>query len=434
MQVFRKPGRVIAAVVAAVMVFSVAGVMISRAFAATPGVSTAQAARKTLSATVSVSGKTEADVKRDVFPPAAGTLEDIAVTEGQEVKAGQPLATLDTEQLDAAVEAAESAYAQATAQVDAADSAGPSSADRDAAQAQVTATKRAYDRAKSAVANAQDAVDAADSATKSEAKGKLDAAKSSKEQAYAGYLSASAGLRKLATTKTDASVNAARVAERAAKRALARAKEDRRNDVLTAPIDGFVIFNPVAAPAADGSAQKATVGTLVSPAAAPFTVVDLHTLKFVAQLDESDVPRVKSGSSAVIELDATPGRDYSAKVDCVRPNASQTSNGGNAFPATMRLENADQALRIGMGGSVTVTVADVKDAIAVPIEALVDDKDGQSVFVVVNGKLVQREVTTGVMTESDVQIAKGLKAGEVVALQSGSPLKAGMQVKTGGAQ
>jgi len=432
MQVFRKRGRVIAAVVAVVVVLGVAGVMISRAFAAGPGVATTKATRKTLSATVSVPGKTEADVKRDVFPPAAGTLVAIAVTEGQEVKAGQTLATLDTEQLDAAVEAAESAYAQASAQVDAADSAGPSHADRDAAAAQVTATKRAYARAKSAVTRAQAAVDAADSAAKPEAKGRLDAAKSSKEQAYAAYLSAGAALRKLSSTKTGAAEHSAKVSQRAAKRALARAKKTRGKALLTAPIDGVVIFNPVSAPAADGSAQKATVGASVSPAAAPYTVVDLHTLKFVAQLDESDVPRVKTGSPAVVELDATPGREYTAKIDSISPNASLTSNGGNAFPATMKLKNADLALRIGMGGSVTITVTDVQDAIAVPIEALVDENDGQFVFVVENGKLAKRKVTTGVMTESEVQIAKGLDANELVALSSGTPLEAGTSVKTGG--
>jgi HlyD family secretion protein len=433
MQVFKNRGWVVAAVVVAAAVFGVAGVMISRAFAATPGVVTAPAVRKTLSATVSVSGKTEADVKRDVFPQAVGTLEDIVVTEGQEVKAGQTLATIDTEQLDAAVEAAESAYAQAAAQVDAVDNASPSSADRVAAVAQVTATKRAYDRAKSGVANAQAAIESTTGEAKSEAKTKLEAAASAKEQTYAAYLSANAGLRKLSAS-TGAAKHSAEVAERAARLALARAKKNRDKSELTAPIDGVVIFNPVASPAADGSAQKATIGAAVSPGAAPFTVVDLRSLKFSAQLDESDVPRVKTGSLAVVELDATPGREYSARVDCVRPNASLTSNGGNAFPATMKLANADEVLRIGMGGSVTITVSDVKDAVAVPIEALVEDKDGQSVFVVVNGQLAKREVTTGVMTESEVQIAKGLEAGEVVALSSGTLLKAGMQVKTGGAR
>ncbi|MDO9175918.1 MAG: efflux RND transporter periplasmic adaptor subunit, partial [Actinomycetota bacterium] len=432
MQVFRnRRWAVGAAALALVAVLGVAGVMISRAFAATPGVATATAARKNLSATVSVSGKTEADVKRDVFPQAAGTLKEIAVVDGQEVKAGQQLATLDAEQLDAAVEAAESGHAQAVAQVDAAESAGPSSADRDAAAAQVTAAKRANDRAKSAVARAQAAVEATSGAAKSAAKGQLDAAKSAKEQANAAYLSASAARRKLSSSSTDAALKAARTAQRGAKSALARAKEARGNAVLTAPIDGVVVFNPVAAPGADGSAQKVTEGASVSPAAAPFTVVDLHTLKFTAQLDESDVPRVKTGSAAVVELDATPGREYSAKVDCVRPTAMQTSSGGNAFPATMLLENADGALRIGMGGSANITVADVKDAIAVPIEALVEDKDGKSsVFVVVSGRLAKREVTTGVMSETEVQIAKGLKAGEVVALSSGTPLEVGMQVKT----
>lgn len=433
MQVFRNRGWVVTAVATMVVLLGVAGVMISRAFAAAPSVVTATAESKTLSVTVSVSGKTEADVKRDVFPQAPGTLASIAVTDGQEVRAGQPLATLDSEQLDAAVEAAESACAQAAAQVDAVDSTAPSSADRAAAKAQVLAARRAYDRASAALVAAQAAVESTTGVARTQAAAGAESAASAKEQSYAAYLSANAALARLQVS-TSAARESAQTAARAAEAALARARRSRDMSVLTAPIDGVVIFNPVGAPSADGSAPKVTVGAAVAPGAAPFTIVDMGSLRFTAQLDESDVPRVKPDSPAVVELDATPGREYRTKVVCVSPTASLTSNGGNAFPASMRLDNADQALRIGMGGSATLSVADVQDAIAVPIEALLEDKDGQSVLVVVDGQLVRREVTIGVMTESEVQIAKGLRAGEIVALSLGAPLEAGMRVETGGAR
>jgi HlyD family secretion protein len=431
MRVIKKRGRLIAMIATIVVVLGLAGAMIGRAFAGSPSVATTTAVKKTLSATVSVSGKTEADVKRDVFPPAAATVRALSVTEGQEVKAGQVLASLDTKQLDAAVDAAETAYAAAASQVDAADNAGPSSAEKHAAGASVTSTKRAYDRAKSAVARASSALANATGASRSAAKATLETAKGSKEQAYAAYLGAKAARNKLNSVDTGSSEHAARVAKTSAHRALLRARADRRKATLVAPIDGVVIFNATAGPAAEGTAQKVTVGSTVSPVSAPFTVVDLASLKFVAQLDESDVPRVKTGSSAVVELDATPGKEYPTKVDSIRPNALQTTNGGNVFPATMRLENADLALRIGMGGSVEITVADVKNAVAIPIEALIDDRDGQYVYVVDNGQLKRHEVETGVMTANDVQVAKGLKSGDVVALASGGQLKDGMKVKTG---
>lgn len=432
MRALGKRGRIIAVVTILLVVVATTGVVLSRAFAAGVSVPTATAKTETLSVTVSVSGKTEADGKRDVFPPVAGTLKKVLVTEGQEVTAGELLATMDGDQLDAAVDAAEGAYEQAASQLEALGSAAPSKAERDAAAASVSTAKRAYDRAKDAYDAAATVARHAGPAEKAAANAKLGAARDAKDQAYAAYLGAKAQKQRLASAgDTDARSKAARVGKDAASRSLARAKANRRKGELRAAISGVVIFNAIGAPGPDGSAPKATEGAGVSPAAAPFTVVDLSSLKFVGQLDESDVPRVKNGTKAKVELDAVPGKEYATTVLAVRPNAVQTANGATVFPVTLRLDNADGALRIGMSGSVDLSVADVADAVSIPIEALVDSKDGSSVFVVENGRLAKRAVTAGVMTETRVQIAKGLKAGETVAIGGGVlPLKEGMQVQT----
>jgi HlyD family secretion protein len=433
MRVFGKRGRIIAVVAVLVVVVATTGVLLSRAFAGGVTIPTATAKTETLSVTVSVSGKTEADRKRDVFPPAAGTLSKVNVTEGQEVAAGEVLATLGADQLDAAVDAADTAYDQAVSQLETLDSASPSSAERAAVAAQITATKRAYDRAKSAYDAASVAAARARAEAKEAAEAARETARSAKEQAYAAYLAAKAQQARLsASGDTSARRDAARSGRDNASRALARAKANRRKAEMRAPISGVVIFNAIGAPGADGAAPKATDGAGVSPAAAPFTVVDLSSLRFAGQLDESDVPRVKNGSAAVVELDAVPGKQYKTSVLAVRPNATTTTNGATVFPVTMRVDNADGALRIGMSGTVVISVADVANAVSIPIEALVDGKDGASVFLVQNGTLVQRKVTTGVMTETSVQIAKGLKTGETVAIAAGGTLRAGMQVRTGG--
>lgn len=424
MRVHKKQARA-AVIVTVVLAVLVAGVFVARrAFASGASVATATAKRQTLSVTISVSGKTEPDRKADVFPPAPGTLAKVLVTEGQQVTAGQPLAELDADQLDAAVDAARTAYESADSQLEAIDSAAPSYAERDAAAAAVTSAKRAYDDA----CGAYDAL-----ASSHSAEATLAAAKTRKQQAYAAYLGAKAQRQRLsASGDVSARRHAASVGRDAAQRSLARAETNRREAILRAPIDGVVLFDAIGAPGPDGTAPKAVAGSAVTPGVAPFTVVDMSTLRFSGQVDENDIARVRTGLRGVVTLDAAPGKDMTTSVASIKPAATQTSNGAVVFPVVLRIPNASGALRIGMSGNATIYIDDVTDAVAIPIEALVDEKDGQSVFVVKDGRLEKRGVKAGVMTETQVEIAKGLQAGDVVAIASGGNLTDGQAVKTGG--
>jgi RND family efflux transporter MFP subunit len=409
---------------ALVCALGIVATVIVRAYAGAPDVATVRATRETLSVSVTVSGKTEAGTKSDVFPTTAGTLKRVLVAEGQRVKAGQPLAELDTEQLDAAVERAQAAYAAADSQIDGVDAAGPTKAEREAASEQVSVARRAYEDACSAV-------DRLSAAPRASVVATLAAAERARDQAHAAYLSAKAQRGKLnADNGLDAQRRSARAQRKQASVALRLAKKDRDRATLTAPIDGVALFNEAGAP---GAGVKPTAGCAVSPAAAPFSIVRLEALRFNAQADEADVARIKPGAKATVSLDAFPGHDIATKVSAVRPDAVLTSTGGTAFPVLLTLAGSGKDLRIGMTGNVTISIEDVKDAVTVPVEALFEEGGASHVFVVRDGKLARRVVTTGTMTDTKVQITKGLAAGETVALPSGK-LTDGMAVKTGDAR
>jgi HlyD family secretion protein len=127
----------------------VAGVVAAVALGAGAGteVTTEEATSGELSVTVSASGKVETDERADLYPPAAGTLASIEVTEGASVKAGDTIATLDTGPLEAQVGQAEAAYKAALAQRAAIRSGSPGSTDANAASASVTAGWSAYQAA-----------------------------------------------------------------------------------------------------------------------------------------------------------------------------------------------------------------------------------------------------------------------------------------------
>jgi multidrug efflux pump subunit AcrA (membrane-fusion protein) len=108
-------GRIIFAVVAVLVILVAVGAFALSAQSRVPQVTTAEVKKEDLTQKVTASGQTEADQEADVFPPTQGTLKMINVTDGQTVKAGQALATMDVRPLELQVEQARAAYLQAVA-------------------------------------------------------------------------------------------------------------------------------------------------------------------------------------------------------------------------------------------------------------------------------------------------------------------------------
>lgn len=110
----------------------------------------AEVRREDLAVVVSASGEVEADSRVDVYPPTAGTLESVLATEGASVVAGQVIAVMNVDPIEAQVAQAEAAYAGAVAQRNSIARTVPGPADHRAAQAAVDAARSAYE-----LANAQ---------------------------------------------------------------------------------------------------------------------------------------------------------------------------------------------------------------------------------------------------------------------------------------
>jgi HlyD family secretion protein len=340
--------------VAAVALVAVVGPLAARALAAAPDVQTAKVARETLSVTVTLSGKTQPAGAKDVFPPTQGTIKQVVVTAGQQVRAGQVLATMDTKPLDAQVLSAKAAYEAAEAQVDGIDSQAPSATDYQAAREGLRAAKAGYDQASDNVASLKAAGAKVPAA-------QLKAAQTQRDSAHAGYLQAKSAKRKLDNASVGSQRSAA-IAQRAqAKAALDTAEANLDKASLKAPIDGIVVFNALGASAPGAEAPKATDGCAVSPAAAPFTVVPVGSARFSGNADEVDVARIKTGDTAVVKLDAFPGEEFKTKVGSIEPQSVQTKTGGTAFPVLLPLLDTGKTIRIGMSGTADIAVDAVKE-------------------------------------------------------------------------
>ncbi len=199
----------------------------------------------------------------------------------------------------------------------------------------------------------------------------------------------------------DESAAAQQVAE--AKLALARATESRLK--IIAPFDGLAGIRSV------------NVGDYLKDGADIVNLEDMDAIFVDYRLPERFQTKIRRGQSSVIELDALPGRKFSAIVLAIDPliDANGRSVGVRACIDNRRLQ-----LRPGMFARVNAVFGQRDNARVIPEEAIVPQGGKQFVIKVVNGttpnsRISQRaEVKLGLRSPGKVEVLEGLEPGDSV--------------------
>jgi membrane fusion protein, multidrug efflux system len=135
------------------------------------------------------------------------------------------------------------------------------------------------------------------------------------------------------------------------------------NTTITSPVDGFV------------AKRFLDPGATVSPNVPVASLVDIRTVRMVANLVEKDMKRVSVGTHADIDVDAFPGETFNGRVSRVAPVFDPSTR-----TAEMEIEVPNPGFRLkpGMYARVQLTVASKSDAVNVPSNAIVrlDGKPG----------------------------------------------------------
>jgi RND family efflux transporter MFP subunit len=170
--------------------------------------------------------------------------------------------------------------------------------------------------------------------------------------------------------------------------AIAAANERLDNLILRAPLDGVVLRK-------DGE-----VGEVAEPGQVLFWVGQPRPLWIVAEVDEEDIPRVKTGQRTLIKADAFPDRALDGRVDRITPKGDPVNKN---YRVRIALP-ADTPLMIGMTTEVNIVIRRKENALLVPAEAV---REGR-VWQVVDGRAVPRRVETGVHGGNRIEIVGGL--------------------------
>ena len=184
----------------------------------------------------------------------------------------------------------------------------------------------------------------------------------------------------------------------------------------------------VLAPIAGRIAKRSTdAGTMLTPGAQIFSIVDDSAFEFRAAVPSADFGRVKLGESVTMSVDALPGFSTVGKVSRIIPLVDVRSR---SFEVVVLVPGQPQLVS-GLFARADVRVREILDGLIVPPAALARDGADPAraqAFVIVGGKAERRDVTVGVEAADAVQVTNGLKAGEMVVVDPPAALGPGTQV------
>ena len=338
---------------------------------------------------VTANGYVVARTKASVSAKTAGRLAFLGVSEGSYVNRGQVIARLDNADFQAAVAQAQANIASAEASVIEAVADRDQSA-RDAARIREIRTRNPN------LMSEQD----------------LETSTSRAAGAEARY-------------------NAAVARRRSAEAALRLAQANNDNTIVRAPFTGTVLR------------KDAEVGEVVAPSVgggltrgAVVTMADLSTLEVEVDVNEAYISRIANGRPARITIDAYPDTTFRGEVRQVVPTADRQRA---TVQVKVSILDRDPRILPEMGAKVDFLEPDqpraagappARTAVRIPAAALKSEGGANFVWLVRDGRLTKRPVTTGPVSGGFLEIRSGLSGGEQLLVGGVDAPAEGMKVKT----
>lgn len=405
----------------AVLVLVIAGLALASSNDAGLEVRTEEVTRRDLVSVVTASGVIQPRRKVDISADIPGRVLDLAIVEGQWVEEGDLLLRIDPTSYQAVVRRAEASVAQARAQ-----------------QAQARAN---WLQAESAAERAEQLIQGDNLISSAE----LEQARTAESVAEAQMQAATYGVEQAEAT-------------------LIEMRETLRKATIRAPMTGRVTRLNIE------EGETAVVGTMNNPGSLLLTIADLSEMEASVKVDETDVPHITLGDSAVVTIDAFPDTVFSGTVAQIANSSIQAPGAGSApggtaqavdFEVVIALDSPPEGLRPDLSATADIVTATRTQVVSVPIIAVTvrskggmkfdagsedaapgepaaqpenDSEEVEGVFVVNDdGTVSFVPVTLGIVGNQYFEVTGGLKGGEVIVAgpyQVIRDLEAGATVRT----
>lgn len=171
--------------------------------------------------------------------------------------------------------------------------------------------------------------------------------------------------------------------------------------------------------------RNVSPGEYLQPGEAIVSLDDIDPIKVEFRAPEVFAHQLKTGKRIQMSVDAAPGTQFSGEVYAIDP---QIDVNGRSVMMRAKVDQNDGPLRPGMFARVILVLEERPQALLIPEEALIPRGEEQTVFKVVDGKVVAVTVITGLRTRGKVEIVEGLEVGDTVITAGHIKVRPGMPV------
>lgn len=338
-------------------------------------------------------------------PAEAGDLQILKiVSDGAKLNQGDPIVEFDKTRTDQDLAQYRSSLKYATADIEQGRAQGRLTEEQD-----LTAVSKArYDLESAKLdASKQEIVSKIEGA---EAQLKVDDAKETLRQAEEKLRSDRAASKATIDGKIEASKKAAFDVQRA-ETALSKM-------TLRAPVAGIISLVPVWHPEGQAVFKAGDHAWSGAPIA---ELPETSWLRISARVDETERGRLAVNQSVTVHLDAIPDRQFTGKIEEISTIASEDYNAGWPIPRNfdlrITLDQLDPRLRPGMTAQITIIADRIPNVLIIPVQATFQKEGETFAYVWDASKFRQQPIEVSRRSGDRVVVAKGLQAGDRVALQ-----------------
>ena len=356
-------------------------------------VQTEKVSTRSVTQTVTATGKIEAEFKVLITPEVTGEIIELAVKDGDAVKQGQLLFRIKSDIYASQLEKAEASHESAKALK------AQRESELQRLQLDLNRTEELFKKGMASQAD-------------------YDMLKAQWMQAKASLDGANANILQ----------NLAAVRE---------AREQLAKTTISSPLSGTVTKLNV-------EKGERVLGSGFSQGTNVMTVSDLKNMEAIVDVDENDIVNVKLGDTARIKVDAYGDKEFIGLVSEISNSAKTTGTGTQEqvvnFEVKIKIQDAESGLRPGMSCNAVIETETEGSVLTVPIQSVtakvdeskmeaqpqegeavnkkkqvvIKNKPAEMVFVVEGGKVKEVPVTSGISDDNYIVIKTGLKAGQEV--------------------
>jgi HlyD family secretion protein len=369
---------------------------------------------------IQANGVVQAIQKINLSPEESGRIAQLYVTEGDRVEKGQIIAQMSSDRIQAQVNQYQALLAKAQADLELKRS-GTRLEEITEAKARVATTEASVAAAQARLNHAtaelkrnqmlvQEGAISQNAfsefmAKQQEAKANLEAELARLQEQQQSLHKAISGLRPQEIAQAEAEVQQA-------KAQLAYYQSQFNNAMIRAPFAGIITRRF----AQEGDFVTPTTSASSSEGATSASIAELSSgLEIEAKIPEATISKINLGQTVNVQADTYPHETFQGRVSLIAPSAVQENN-ITSFRVKVALSTGQAKLKSGMNVRLMFLGEPVKDALVIPLAAVVTQPDGQTgVYIADEHNQAQFQVIQVSATNGDrVQVLAGLKKGERV--------------------